>query len=97
MSTNPTGKYKPKPHAFTAEDMIVAKDASKLLALALDELEGMQFAHIKANEFAERAKTEPDLNPDLFRTLANENRLASIEHARQAFALLRTISPRAKK
>lgn len=97
MSTNQTGKYKPKPHAFTASDMIVAEDARKLLALSLDDMKNMALAHKTAEDFAERAKAEPDLSPDLMRTLANESRLAAIEHARQAFALLRTISPRAKR
>lgn len=97
MSTNQTGKYKPKPHAFTAEDMTIANDARNLLAAALDDMKDMALAHKTAEDFARRAATEPDTSPDLFRTLANESRLAAIEHARQAFALLRTISPRAKK
>ena len=97
MSTKPTGKYKPRPHAFTAEDMIVAEDARKLLAAAIEDMKDMALAHKTAEDFARRSLTEPDLSPDLFRTLANAARLAGIEHARQAFAILRTISPRAKK
>ena len=86
-----------KPHAFTAADMAVAEDARKLIALALEDMANMSHAHKTAEEFAERAKTEPDLSPDTFRFIANEARLAAIEHARQAFAILRTISPRARK
>jgi hypothetical protein len=97
MSTKQTGKYKPRPHAFTAADMAIADDARTLLAAALDDMKDMALAHKTAEDFVERAKTEPDVSPDLFRTLANESRLAAIEHARQAFALLRTISPRSKK
>jgi len=97
MSTNPTGKYKPKPHAFDATDMAVAADARQLLKVALRNLDEMKARHEDAEEIAKLAKTEPDMNPDFCRALANELRLAGIEHARQAFALLRTISPRAKK
>jgi hypothetical protein len=97
MSTNPTGKYKPKPHAFTAEDMMIANDARNLLTAAIEDMKDMALAYKTGEDFARRAATEPDLSPDLFRTLANEARLAGIEHARQAFALLRTISPRSKK
>lgn len=97
MSTNPTGKYKPKPHAFDASDMLVAEDARQLLKEALRSLDDMKARHEDAEAIAKLAKSEPDLSPDLMRSLANEGRLACIEHARQAFALLRTISPRAKK
>jgi hypothetical protein len=97
MSTNPTGKYKPKPHAFTAEDMLVSNDARNLLAAAIEDMKDMALAYKTGEDMARRSLTEPDVSPDLFRTLANEARLAGIEHARQAFALLRTISPRSKK
>lgn len=97
MTTNPTGKYKPKPHAFDATDMAVAEDARKLLQAAVWAIESMKGRHEDAEAIAKLAKTEPDLSPDLMRKMANEARLSCIEHARQAFALLRTISPRAKK
>ena len=97
MSTNPTGKYKPKPHAFDPTDMAVAEDARKLLKEALRNLDDMKARHEDAEAIAKLAKTEPDMNPDFCRALANEGRLSCIEHARQAFALLRTISPRTKK
>lgn len=92
-----TKQNKPKTHAFTAADMAVAEDARKLLALAVEDMKTMAFAHAKADEYALRSKTEPDVTPDYMRTIANDARLAAIEHARQAFAILRTISPRAKK
>jgi len=92
-----TKQNKPKTHAFTAADMAVAEDARKLLALAVEDMKDMALAHKTAEDFARRAATEPDMSPDLMRTIANDARLAAIEHARQAFAILRTISPRARK
>ena len=90
-------QHKPKTHAFTAADMAVAEDARKLLALAVEDMKDMSKAHAMAEAMAFQAKTEPDLNPDFLRTIANTARLNAIERARQAFAILRTISPRAKK